>query len=62
MCENIKSLNLSGNRIKDIDELLPLANLNNLEVLDLFNNEVTTVQNYRQKVFDIIASLKYLDG
>lgn len=61
-CENIKSLNLSGNRIKNVDELLPLANLKFLEVLDLFNNEVTNIQNYREKVFDTISSLKYLDG
>lgn len=58
----MKSLNLSGNRIKEISELLPLANLKELEVLDLFNNEVTNVQNYREKIFDAIKSLKYLDG
>ncbi|XP_063700538.1 acidic leucine-rich nuclear phosphoprotein 32 family member A [Culicoides brevitarsis] len=61
-CESIKSLNLSGNRIKEISELLPLAELKELEVLDLFNNEVTNVANYREKIFDAITSLKYLDG
>uniref|UniRef100_T1D4J3 Putative microtubule binding protein n=1 Tax=Psorophora albipes TaxID=869069 RepID=T1D4J3_9DIPT len=55
-------LNLSGNRIKDFDELNPLKELENLEVLDLFNNEVTTTQNYRDKIFELIPSLKYLDG
>uniref|UniRef100_A0A336K771 CSON011457 protein n=1 Tax=Culicoides sonorensis TaxID=179676 RepID=A0A336K771_CULSO len=61
-CENIKSLNLSGNRIKEIDELQSLADLKCLEVLDLFNNEVTNIHNYRETVFGIIPSLKYLDG
>lgn len=55
-------LNLSGNRIKDFDELKPLKDLENLEVLDLFNNEVTMTQNYREKIFELISSLKYLDG
>lgn len=55
-------LNLSGNRIKDFDELKPLKDLENLEVLDLFNNEVTMTQNYREKIFELIPSLKYLDG
>uniref|UniRef100_A0A2M4BW69 Putative microtubule binding protein n=1 Tax=Anopheles marajoara TaxID=58244 RepID=A0A2M4BW69_9DIPT len=55
-------LNLSGNRIKDFDELKPLQNLANLEVLDLFNNQVTLVENYRDKIFQLLPSLKYLDG
>ncbi|XP_049542024.1 acidic leucine-rich nuclear phosphoprotein 32 family member A isoform X2 [Anopheles darlingi] len=55
-------LNLSGNRIKDFDELKPLQNLENLEVLDLFNNQVTLVENYRDKIFQLLPSLKYLDG
>ncbi|XP_055606655.1 acidic leucine-rich nuclear phosphoprotein 32 family member A isoform X2 [Uranotaenia lowii] len=55
-------LNLSGNRIKDFEELTPLKELKNLEVLDLFNNEVTSTDNYRDKIFALIPSLKYLDG
>ncbi|XP_065079340.1 acidic leucine-rich nuclear phosphoprotein 32 family member A isoform X3 [Ochlerotatus camptorhynchus] len=55
-------LNMSGNRIKDFEELKPLKDLENLEVLDLFNNEVTMTQNYREKIFELIPSLKYLDG
>lgn len=55
-------LNLSGNRIKDFDELQPLKDLENLEVLDLFNNQVTMIENYREKLFQLIPSLNYLDG
>lgn len=33
-----------------------------LEILDLFNNEVTSAENYRNNVFRLIPSLKFLDG
>ncbi|CRL03685.1 CLUMA_CG016234, isoform A [Clunio marinus] len=58
----LTSLNLSGNKIKDFDELKPLASMEKLEVLDLFNNEVTTAENYRNNVLQLIPSLKFLDG
>ncbi|EZA61778.1 Acidic leucine-rich nuclear phosphoprotein 32 family member A [Ooceraea biroi] len=55
-------LNLSGNKIKDLDTLQPLKEFKNLKSLDLFNNEVTNMDNYREKVFNLVASLRYLDG
>jgi len=55
-------LNLSGNKIKDLDTLEPLKEFKNLKNLDLFNNEATSIDNYREKVFLMIPSLKYLDG
>lgn len=59
----LTNLNLSGNKIKDLDELKALAEFKNLAVLDLFNNEVsTTTENYREKIFSLIPSLVYLDG
>lgn len=61
-CASITNLNLSGNRLKDLDALKPLEGLESLEVLDLFNNEATSVDNYREKLFAMIPSLKYLDG
>lgn len=33
-----------------------------LKSLDLFNCEVTMVDNYREAVFSLLPSLKYLDG
>lgn len=55
-------LNLSGNKIKDLDTLEPLKEFQKLKYLDLFNNEATQISNYREKVFSLIPSLKYLDG
>lgn len=55
-------LNLSGNRIQDVATLEPLKEFAALKYLDLFNNEVTAVDNYREKVFTLVPSLKFLDG
>lgn len=55
-------LNLSGNKIKDLDALQPLKDFKHLKTLDLFNNEATSIDNYREKIFILIPSLKCLDG
>lgn len=55
-------LNLSGNKIKDLQTLEPLKDFKHLKNLDLFNNEATIIENYKEKVFEMIPSLKYLDG
>ncbi|CAG0884059.1 unnamed protein product [Cyprideis torosa] len=56
------SLNLSGNKIKDFEVVGELAQLKNLRVLDLFNCDVTQVEKYKDKVFELLPQLKYLDG
>jgi len=61
-CPKLTHLNLSGNKIKDIETLEPLKNLKKLTHLDLFNCEVTTTDSYREKVFAQLEGLKYLDG
>lgn len=59
---NLTHLNLSGNKIKDINTLEPLKKLNHLMSLDLFNCEVTMLNNYRESVFALLPKLTYLDG
>ncbi|ALC42162.1 Mapmodulin [Drosophila busckii] len=58
----LQYLNLSGNKIKDLETLKPLEEFKNLAVLDLFNNDVTQVENYRDKIFNMLPSLSFLDG
>ncbi|XP_034141289.1 acidic leucine-rich nuclear phosphoprotein 32 family member A isoform X4 [Drosophila guanche] len=58
----LQYLNLSGNKIKDLETLKPLQEFKNLEVLDLFNNDATWVANYREKIFKMLPSLNFLDG
>lgn len=61
-CKKLTHLNLSGNKIKDLETLKPLEEFENLKNLDLFNNEVTGIDDYRSKLFALLPSLKYLDG
>ncbi|XP_053962160.1 acidic leucine-rich nuclear phosphoprotein 32 family member A isoform X2 [Anastrepha ludens] len=58
----LQYLNLSGNKIKDLETLKPLEEFKHLAVLDLFNNEATQIENYREKIFEMVKSLKFLDG
>lgn len=36
--------------------------MTSLRNLDLFNCEVTNLENYREKVFETLSGLQYLDG
>lgn len=57
---SLRDLDLSNNRIQDINDLRPLAELR-LVSLDLYECPVTRVKDYRSRVFGLIKSLKYLD-
>lgn len=59
---SLTHLNLSGNKIAALDSLKPLGSLKHLTHLDLFNCPVTEEADYRNKVFDLLPHLVYLDG
>ena len=59
---NLTHLNLSGNKLKDISTLEPLKKLECLKSLDLFNCEVTNLNDYQESVFKLLPQLTYLDG
>ncbi|XP_005382895.1 PREDICTED: acidic leucine-rich nuclear phosphoprotein 32 family member B isoform X2 [Chinchilla lanigera] len=59
---SLTHLNLSGNKLKDISTLEPLKKLDCLKSLDLFNCEVTNLNDYRESVFKLLPQLSYLDG
>ncbi|KAF3706888.1 Acidic leucine-rich nuclear phosphoprotein 32 family member E [Channa argus] len=61
-CPNLTYLNLSGNKIKDLSTLEALQNLKNLQSLDLFNCEITSLEDYRESVFELLPQITYLDG
>ncbi|CAA3021978.1 acidic leucine-rich nuclear phospho 32-related [Olea europaea subsp. europaea] len=59
--EFLLDLDLSNNRISDVNDLRPLAQLR-LMSLDLYECPVTRVKDYRSRAFELIGSLKYLDN
>ncbi|KAM4677817.1 acidic leucine-rich nuclear phosphoprotein 32 family member A isoform 2-T3 [Discoglossus pictus] len=61
-CPNLTHLNLSGNRIKDLSTIEPLKKIEGLKSLDLFNCDVTNLNDYRDNVFKLLPQLTYLDG
>lgn len=60
-CPQLSHLSISNNKIKDLESLEPLQCFQNLTHLDLFNNDVCNVDDYRAKMFKMLPSLKYLD-
>ncbi|XP_067439987.1 acidic leucine-rich nuclear phosphoprotein 32 family member A-like isoform X2 [Thunnus thynnus] len=61
-CPNLTDLNLSGNAIKVLSAIEPLKELGSLKSLDLFNCEVTMLNEYKDKVFKLLPQITYLDG
>nr|VZI18790.1 unnamed protein product [Spirometra erinaceieuropaei] len=61
-CPKLEVLNLSGNKLKTVSDLSPLANLANLKSLELNNCEIAAIEDYRKEVFSILPKLQYLDG
>lgn len=42
--------------------MLLQQNLKNLQSLDLFNCEITSLEDYRESVFELLPQITYLDG
>uniref|UniRef100_A0A3Q3JS76 Acidic leucine-rich nuclear phosphoprotein 32 family member n=1 Tax=Monopterus albus TaxID=43700 RepID=A0A3Q3JS76_MONAL len=61
-CPNLTYLNLSGNKIKELSTVEALQNLKNLMSLDLFNCEITSLEDYRESVFELLPQVTFLDG
>merc|ERR1711881_309740 len=60
-CPQLSHLNLSNNKIKDLDAIEPVKSFGQLTHLDLFNNDICNIEDYRTKVFKLLPSLKFLD-
>nr|XP_040044310.1 acidic leucine-rich nuclear phosphoprotein 32 family member E isoform X1 [Gasterosteus aculeatus aculeatus] len=61
-CPNLTYLNLSGNKIKELSNVEALQNLKSLQSLDLFNCDITSLEDYRDSVFELLPQVTYLDG
>ncbi|KAF9106488.1 Acidic leucine-rich nuclear phosphoprotein 32 member, partial [Mortierella sp. AM989] len=60
--QKLAHLDLSGNNISDVSVLEPLVALGNLQHLLLAENEVTSKDNYRHEVFELLPQLITVDG
>lgn len=61
-CSNLSHLDLRGNKIQCIEQLEPLKNISSLKCLDLESCEIAKQDNYRQKIFELLPNVKYIDG
>jgi hypothetical protein len=61
-CINLTHLDLKGNKIQCIEQLEPLACLKSLRVLELDNCEIAKTERYRDKIFALLPSVKFIDG
>ena len=57
----IKKIRLANNKIKQIKDLDSFQHLTQLNFLDLSQNPINSIENYRKKIFELIPSLNFLD-
>jgi len=66
ICTNLKHLNISSNRLRELEALEPLKSLEHLTHLELetsdYSDTVFSTEACRAKVFGMIPSLQYLDS
>lgn len=55
-------LKLASNKFTQLDQLKSLTELKELKNLDLMNNEVTDLPDYKTKVWEMLPNLEVLDG
>ncbi|KAL0224823.1 hypothetical protein RCL1_002735 [Eukaryota sp. TZLM3-RCL] len=58
---NLRTLILTNNQISSFDTITSLQTLPKLEELSLLNNPITTLEKYREKIIELLPSLKVLD-
>jgi len=60
--ESLTEIRLANTKIESIDDIQCLSRYKNLEILELEECPITKKPNYRQKIFEILPNLKYLDS
>ncbi|KAF0987690.1 hypothetical protein HZS_1948 [Henneguya salminicola] len=61
-CPKLEQLKMSNNKVSTLDSLKPLTTLGCLKSVDLFNCPVCDIEEYRNSVFQMLPTLKILDG
>jgi len=60
--DHLEVLKLSNNKITTTDQVKVLAGLNQLKQLDLSNNAICEIEDYRNAIYDLLPNLMILDG
>ena len=58
---HIKKISLANNNIKNYEDIKCFNTFRNLIFLDLSENPVNNINNYRKKLFDLLPTLVFLD-
>lgn len=59
---NLEYIGLSGNPIKEVSVLEPLKKLTHLHSLEVFNCDIANNDGYREKIFELLENVIYVDG
>eukprot|EP01147_Barroeca_monosierra_P003814 gene3814-6324_t len=62
VCTNLRYIDLGGNKIRSLDVLAPLSSLPNLERIIVMNNPASDESDYREKVFQLLPNVTYVDS
>lgn len=60
--DTLAVLKLANNKISNLDDLKTLTSFKSLKNLDLVENPVTKIEDYRNKIFRLLPQLEVLDG
>ena len=60
--KTIETIKLQNNQITKLDELEKIGKHDTLSNLDLSGNPISELDNYREKVFEIMENLEILDS
>ena len=60
--DTLNKLKVSGNKISNLDDILCLKDFKNLSQLDIDENKITEIEDYRNKVYEALPNLHVLDG
>jgi len=58
---HIKKISLANNNIKNYEDIKCFNTFRNLNFLDLSENPINSINNYRKKLFDLLPTLVFLD-
>lgn len=60
--DSLVVLKLANNKIKALEDIKTLSSFKSLKNLDLGENEVTKIDDYRKKIYGLLPQLEILDG